>query len=389
MASSGKEQLLVHASGPQWSWLLTDRSGRTRRTGRCAPDQPDWPEGTAMTVLVDAASCIGIRVELPPMSAARQAKALRWAAEEQLATSAEDEHVVAGPRDDQGRLCCLVINESRLEELHQALAGASVERVLPDALCLPWQRGEVVMTRLGDRILARWGDWEFGSFEPDLLDDLMNSLDDSAENWVWYGDDVPDSLTSYQPEQRTGGGLAALAGGAANAPVNLLSGRFASSSMQAARSYWRHAAIALAVLVALVLIQGIVELQVLKSRSSDLQQQVDAQFYQAFPGITPAGRYRELAERELARLRFGEAAGLLDLMNRAAPVIAGQEAVVMDALSFRDGQLEFMLRAPDVPALEALVTRLKALDLRAEVQSASMDADGASGRVRLSQGGGS
>jgi len=76
-------------------------------------------------------------------------------------------------------------------------------------------------------------------------------------------------------------------------------------------------------------------------------------------------------------------------MNRAGPVIAGQEAVVMEALSFRDGQLEFMLRAPDVPALEALVTRLKALDLSAEVQSASMDADGASGRVRLSQGAGS
>lgn len=245
------------------------------------------------------------------------------------------------------------------------------------------------MTRLADRILSRWGDWEFGSFEPDLLDDLMVSLDDSAETWVWYGDDMPDSLASYQPEQRTGGGLEALTSGAANAPVNLLSGRFASSSLQAARSYWRHAAVALGVLVVLVLVQGVVELQVLKSRSSELQGQVDAQFYQAFPGIAPAGRYREMAERELARLRFGEAAGLLDLMNRAAPVIAGQEAVVMDALSFRNGQLEFMLRAPDVPALEALVTRLKALDLSAEVQSASMDADGASGRVRLSQGAGS
>ncbi len=389
MSSSRKEMLLVHASGPQWSWLLTDRSGKTRRTGHCHPQQPEWPSGSAMTVLVDAASCIGIRVELPPMSAARQAKALRWAAEEQLATSAEDEHVVAGPRDADGRLCCLVINEARLEDLQQALNDASVERVLPDALCLPWQPGEVVMTRLGDRILARWGDWEFGSFEPDLLADLLSSLEASAQKWIWYGDALPDSLASRNPEQRPGDGLTALVSGAGNAPVNLLSGRFASSSAQAARSYWRHAAIALAALIALVLVQGLVEVQVLQSRSSELQAQVDAQFNQAFPGIAAVGRHREQAERELARLRFGEAAGLLDLMNRAAPVIAGQEAIVMDALSFRDGQLEFMLRAPDVPALEALVTRLKALDLTAEVQSASMDADGASGRVRLSQGAGS
>ena len=92
-------------------------------------------------------------------------------------------------------------------------------------------------------------------------------------------------------------------------------------------------------------------------------------------------RHREQAERELARLRFGEAAGLLDLMNRAGPVIAGQEAVVMDALSFRDASLSSCCAPRTSSALEALVTRLKALDLSAEVQSASMDADGASGRV--------
>ncbi|AKS40944.1 type II secretion system protein GspL [Wenzhouxiangella marina] len=387
MASSAKEQVLVHAAGDRWSWRVLDRAGRVRSEGASAPEQADWPKDLPVHVLVDAAHCIGLRLDLPPMSAARQAKALRWAAEEHLASSAEDEHVVAGPRDAEQRLCCVVIGQARMSELMGRFEPLAVEQLVPDALCLPWAPGQITLASFGDRVLARWGDWDFGSFEPDLVADLLSTLDPEATR-VWYGEALPALADDAGIEHRPDEPLQVLVQGLKAVPINLLSGPFASGSARAARSYWRYAAAAAVAAMVLAFAHAVVELELLESRAAELAGELDAQFAAAFPGVTPAGRHREQAERQLSRLRYGEAAGLLDLMNQAAPVIAGQPGLVLEAMSFREGRLEFQLRAPDVAGLEALARRFRDLDLRAEVQSASLEADGASGRLLLTSAGG-
>ena len=383
MASANREKILVHAVGPQWRWLALDRQGRVRRQGQCPAEAPDWPEQGALTVLVDAADCVALSVELPALSPSRLAQALRWAAEEHLSAGAEDEHVVAGPRTAAGLQHCVVISNERMQALLAQLDGRELEVMLPDALCLPWHEGEVAMGRLGERVLVRWGAWAFGSFEPELLGDMLDGLLPPGAEAVWYGGEPVPGLAEGVRHANNSDLLTTLAEGAQAEPINLLAGPWSPSSAHTARSQWRWAGGLLAAAVVMAIALAGVENQLLKRQSNDLQQAIDAQFQQAFPRVTPAGRHRELAERELARLRFGESAGLLDLMNRAAPVIDGQDGLRLDGLSYREGLLELSLRAPDVAALDQFEQRLRALDLNASVQSASMDADGAAGRVRI------
>ncbi len=393
-SAKGREQLVIHASGERWAWCLLSRDGRVGRSGVCDPASPDWPSDQPVRVLVDAADCIGLRLELPTMSAARQAQALRWAAEEHLASSAEDEHVVAGPRDDQGRLCCVVISAERMRALGSLLAGLEVEQIVPDALCLPWQDGQISLAGDRNRVLARWGDWDFGVFEADLAADLLDSLDADASR-IWLAGEPPPEIVSGLSPPVAGRAAAdlldylgrQLADSPINVPINLLSGPYSSGSARAARSWWRQAALAAAVVAGLGLALLGLEVQLLKNHSSELAVELDNRFSQAFPGVAAAGRHREQAERQLARLRFGESAGLLDLMNRAAPVMAGQSDLYMESFTFRDGRLEFALRGQDVPSLEDLARRLRALDLDATLESVRMSAEGASGRLRLSQTG--
>jgi general secretion pathway protein L len=383
MSSAGKEKLLIHAVGPEWVWLQVDRNGQVIGRGRCNPDQPDWPAQGPVTVLVDAGDCIGLALDLPEMPPARLEKALRWAAEEHLASSAEDEHVVAGPRADDGRLNCVVISNESMNALTERLSGLSTEVLVPDALCLPWQPGQVSLVPVADRVLARWGDWSFGSFESDLFIDMLEPVAPANADWVWYGQELPDALAERSGRLGKPNGLEALIARTSQSPVNLLQGPWAPSSAFAARSYWRWAAGLVVVAVALVLSSAALELHQLKRQAESLQTEINTQFYRAFPDVPRVVRHREQAERELARLRFGESAGLLDLMNRAAPVIDGQAQIQLDGINYRDGLLELSLRAPDVAALDQFERRLRALDLNAVVQSASMDAEGASGRIRI------
>ncbi len=383
MSTATREKIVVHAVGEQWRWLVLDRQGRVRRHGQCPADAPDWPEQGAVTVLVDAADCMGLSLDLPALSPARLAQALRWAAEEHLSAGAEDEHVVAGPRSASGQQYCVVVGNDRMQDLLSRFSGHELEVMLPDALCLPWREGEVAMGRLGDRVLARWGEWSFGSFEPELLVDMLDGLVPAEAGLVWHGGELPAALADRVGQTRTDALLPTLAVAAAGEPINLLAGPWSPSSAHAARAHWRWAAGLVAVVAVLILALVGVENQMLKRQSGELQLAIDAQFQQAFPDVGRAVRHREQAERELSRLRFGESAGLLELMNRAAPVIDGQDGLRLDGLSYREGLLELSLRAPDVAALDQFEQRLRALDLNASVQSASMDSDGAAGRVRI------
>ena len=338
-------------------------------------------------MLVDSDRCIGLALELPELSASRRDQALRWAAEEHLASSAEDEHVVAGPRAADGRLCCVVIAREAMRELRARFGDAAVEVMVPDALCLPWAPGQVTLAAIGDRVLARWGFWDFGAFEPELVAEVLPPAAPEPAHWQGFGESLPERLAGRDIEVDRGDPLEAMAAAALEAPINLLAGDWAPRSAATRRRQWRWAAALAGAVVALVLAGAAIELKLLQAESENLQAGIDAQFREAFPNVERVVRHREQAERELARLRFGESAGLLDLINRAAPIVAAQDAIRLQGLSYRDGSLELALRAPDVAALDQFEQRLRAVDLDASVQSASLDGDQASGRIRIGERG--
>lgn len=387
MARARAEKLFVHAAGDRWSWLLIGRDG-VRDHGESPAEAPDWPAERSACLLLDASRCVGLRLDLPPLKGRRLMQALRWAAEDQLAGSAEDEHVVPGPRDAEGRLCCVSVSRSDMAGIDSALDGRPVERMLPDALCLPWADGEVALAEHGGRILVRWGHWSFAAFEAGLAEELVTGAVPAGARWCWYGGAMPDWVAATDPVRADDRPLLArLAETARTIELNLFSGEWAPKSATVARSQWRWAAGLAAAVLVLVLGYAGLERYQLAQRSDALEAAIQSQFGKAFPEVGRIVSPRVQAERELARLRFGQAAGFLDLMHRVAPVVDGQSGLSLERLDYRDGALELGLRAPDVAALDELEQRLRALDLVAEVQSASLDDSGASGRIRIARRG--
>jgi len=390
VARKRMEQVIVHALDQRWSWVLLGRDGRVHQHGRCVPGSPDWPEAPPLTVLIDAASCAAVAVELPDVAGRQMRQALRWAAEAQLAGSAEDEHVVAGPRLSDGRLACVAVASEVMHQLQTGLSGRVPEAMLPDALCLPNAPGQVSLAAIGDRVLVRWDEWGFGSFDGALADDMIEAVAGDDRQLVWYGGERPAWM---QPDAEAADGdwtdvLARLAERIESPPINLLTEEWMPRSARAAKGHWRRAAALALVAGGTTLALALLEHYQLRQLSQTLDQRVEQRFAAVFPDVGRVVRPREQAERELARLRFGQAAGLFDLMHRVAPVVAGQGDFELERIDYRDGALEIGLRAPDVAALDQLEQRLHAVDLAAEVQSARIDEDGASGSIRIEERGG-
>ena len=391
MPRSGASQLLIHAVGPDWSWVTADAAGQVLVRGRCDPATPDWPTDLPTRVLVDARVCTPLLLELPELSGARLDQALRWAAEEYLAGAADEEHVVAAGRTPDGRTRCVVVADARMDALLAQLNGLEVRSLCPDALCLPWSADQISLAAEADSVLMRWGEWQFGGFDQDTAAEVLGTVLPAEAERVWLGGERPPALRdesfSLGQNSRREGLMDAMLPAALDAPVNLLSGRWRPRDGSGHWKTWRWAAALAATVVLVAGATPLLERQMLRSEAAALQVEIDQRFSQAFPGLTPAGRHRELAERELARLRFGQSAGLLDLMHRTAPVLAGQADLVVEGLSFRDGQLELRVRAADVAGLDELERRLRSLNLNAALQSASLDGQGASGRLRVSEQG--
>ena len=384
---SGKDKLVVHASGERWAWWRINRQGAVVQKGACDPAHADWSPQLPVTLIISAVDCLGLRLDLPVLSARRQQQALRWAAEEHLAGSADGEHVVAGPRDADGRLCAVVIAEDRLRQHLARFSEGQVDCVVPDALCLPWNGRQLSLAGTESAILARWGDWEFAAFDRSLARDLLPEAADAQTPWCWLGGQVPPDWQSDSLEVSESLLEAHWLKAALKPPINLLAGAFAPGSRRDARRRWQWAAGFGVAVVGLALLVSALELAQLRSQSGELQRAVDATFQQIFPGVTPAGRHRELAERELARMRFGASGDLLALMGRLAPVVDAQADIVLEGLNYRDGWLELSVRGPDVASLDGLERRLSALGMAASLQSTSMGDDGASARLRVREGG--
>lgn len=373
------ETLHLHIGTDPWQWLFRGRDGAVVDRGRGVPPRP----GDERVVYVSQADCLPLVTQLPPLSGARLAQALPYALEDQIAGNIEDQHVVPAGRDEAGRMRALVVDRRRMDEWSDALdaAGITPGSLVPDALCLPAQAGRLAVMPFGDRVLLRRDDWQAAALEPDLLDDLLEDWTGGATAIDYYGDNPPDGLGRHAPDIVTHpGGLDALSA-AAHRPAGLLTGDFAPARAGHHRRVWRWAAIAAVLAVVVQFVFAGVEYLQLDNRNERLAADIETTFRATFPGLTRVVDPRAQAEQQLARLRYGQAAGFLDLLGRAGPVIRSDEQLQVEAIDFRDGALEVRLSAPGVSALDTLEQRLQAVDLDASVQSASLGPEGADGRV--------
>jgi general secretion pathway protein L len=138
-------------SAPRWIALscpfaLVANGGAIEREG-AAPlaDLSDAVAKAQRTVLLLAASDVSVlRVQVPPMSAARLKAALPNLVEDQLITDPADCVVVAGGLSE-GLRTVAVVQRAWLETLAQTFIGFGARHLaaLPAQLCLPYQAGSV------------------------------------------------------------------------------------------------------------------------------------------------------------------------------------------------------------------------------------------------------
>lgn len=366
-------------------WLALDRSDKTLAEGS-VEDPQALPRAERVIALIDSHHVTPLVLDLPKLSAKRQSQALQWAAEEFVAGPIEDEHVVAGKRNAAGQLQALTIQDVLMEQAQETLQRARVDVLLPDALCLPYQPGNVSIALWNGRLLIRWGEWSFGAFEPHVGLMMLEDLTDQA--WLWWGDaPPPEALEARVARQASDQSvMAVLAQEAKTAPINLLSGPYQGATSHVLRSQWAWVGGLLAVIGLVALVSLAVERQLLAHEAKTLRGEVASTFQTLFPNQPAIGRERELVMRELARLQYGRSAGLLELLSRVMPLLAGQSDLSMEALTFQAGALSLTVRAPNVASLDAFGAQIRNSGLSASVESATLSEDGASGQVIIQRG---
>ncbi|MBS3823750.1 MAG: hypothetical protein KGY53_07605 [Wenzhouxiangellaceae bacterium] len=385
MARSERYRLIDVATGVETWFVVAD--GVLSRATSGADDDP-------VVALVPADRCSLVRVDIPELSAARMARALRWAVEDSIAGDPEQQHVVPVRRAADGRLMCLVVARTDMQQWLERLP-VRPGRMLPDAACLPLADAEVVLLPAGDHVLARAAEDVFDRIEPELLESLVPELMECAgesARVVWLGDAPPVQVRRYRPEVRgdAGSGLDVLAPaalGVSGRQFNLLEGEYAARDKASSARQWRMAGWLGGLVVFLLLAGLMADYVLLKREELRMEQEIETRFTDLFPEISTLVRPRAQAERALDGLRGGSRDRFVQLMGAVSPILSGTTGVRVEALSFADGVLELELETASLADLEALQRQLNAQDIDAALRDVEVLSDATRGRMRILEAG--
>ncbi|MCC7325993.1 MAG: hypothetical protein IT521_04220 [Burkholderiales bacterium] len=126
--------LLAAATSPSHdaSWTLFDAQDRPVRSGRGAP--ASWPDADRVEAVLAASAVRLIGVALPPMPADRVASAAAFALEDQLASPAHEQHLVASARRRDGVVEVAIASRALMARLRKIFTRVIAE---PAAAPLP------------------------------------------------------------------------------------------------------------------------------------------------------------------------------------------------------------------------------------------------------------
>jgi len=409
MARTEHYRLIDVATGAEGLFAVVDGkvegafegSGDDQGSGNAKDDK--------LVALVPADRCSLVRIDLPTMSAARMARALRWAVEDSIAGDPELQHVVPVRRDADGKLLCLVVARTDMDKWLAALPARPV-RMVPDAACLPHASGEVVLMAAGEHVLARAAEDVFDRIESDLLDSLVPELlqdfgregagskGDGVEGGtgtsrlVWLGDTPAKEIRRFEPETRSAPAtaletLAPEALGEAGADANLMAGEYAAGSEADTPQQWRLAGWLAGLAVFLLLAGALVDYTLLKREQQRLEQAVESRFAEIFPQISTLVRPRAQAERALAELRGGSRDRFVQLISAVSPLFSGAAGVEVESIRYGEGVLELELETASLSDLEALQRQLGAQDIDASLRDVEVTTGATRGRMRITEAG--
>lgn len=388
--TSNRLLLRINADGTL-CWRAADGA-----RGAGAPSPALLAAAGEVLVLVPGADVLLTEIDLPRGSAARQAKVLPFALEDQVLGAVEDLKFALGPALGEARHVAAVVSREKLDAWLQQLrdAGVVADVLLPDTLALPLG-GDAAAVLIEDaQALVRLGSFSGFACDSEQLPAWL-ALHPAQQRLDIYAD-APVSLrplAGVQVEtQPVAAALDTFAHGIGDAPaINLLQGAHAPRHRHAPqRRVWRAAAILALVAIGLGGLGQVVDVVRLHAANDRVDAAIAKIYTQTFPKQPPAADPVARMRSELERLSGGaHDEGLLLTLARIAPVLRQHsKRLVTLGMEYRNATLELSLRTPDLASLDQLREQLATLPgIRVELTAATPGENGVEGRLRIHGGG--
>ncbi len=405
------------AAPPDAEWLTLDESGGAaplRQRGPL-PLAAAAARGARVVVLAPAPQMLLTEAELPPGSAAKLARVVPFALEEQLTEDLDGLSFAIGRRRPSGGTPVVVVSRALLQGWIAALeaAGLQADALYPDSALTPENPGQTVLWIEGERLTVRRpgmlpftvelcsvaealqvagviGDPLTAGEEPRVPESAMLFV--TREDWTRIQDEfdpLVEQFASIKVQLLPEGPLPWLARSLTDGEaVNLLQGEFVRAADHGASwRRWRTALVLAGSLLAVHVAAEAVQIRAAKRESARLDGEIAQVFAQAMPTETPRDPRRQMQMR-LERIR--RSASGPQYFLRALQAVGGAAAATphlrVDALSYREQSLDLRLTAPNLAALAQLSQRVGAQGLTAEIQSSTPVADGVQAHLQIRSG---
>ena len=390
----------------QAEWALVD-GGAVIAGGVIAPgDHPELPEGAKperAIALAPAETLFLRRAPVPGDNDRDARRAAPFLIEEYLAQPLDAVRVEIGPLEEAGDRLIGAVDGSLLEAWRRFAGGLGVKPVhlAPDALLLPSHGADLVAFAYDDRILVRLGRADLGETTPGrdvevalgeplmfateakLAQSLLPALTETLQpRRVLVSAGMDPELTAPEGapialKRVEAPDLRVLA---ANTPLEtverlpgLLGAGFASVLDWAGLlAPWRVAAVLALVAVAASTLLAVIEAAYLERRATAYAQAELETFQTAFPETRPTNIQAQLRQALAAVGAVEDRAGFLELSAALADIMAGSDAVRIDALRYDGGR-----GVLSVSALYRDFDDFEALQLAAEARGVVLDDGGA------------
>lgn len=363
-------------------WMGEGRSEWLAADGRVHDGLPAPAEDLHLTVLVPAEDVLLLELPRVARSAQQLDQAVPYAIEEQLASPVEQQHVAWAPAADPERLRVAVAAHPRMQAWLSSLRDAGLEPdvLLPETLALPLGARPSLLVE-SERCLLRLSDTRGLCLEAEALAGLAPSLQSPVDTWLLG--EATSPLPAHE-QHRPVSALALLAEGARRPALNLLQGRYAPRRrIGGAQRLWRLAAAFVAAAVLLVLLSAVVDQRKLAAKVAAQEAEMVALYQRVAPGASNVGAPALQLQAVLAGQGLAQSDAALGLLSRAAPALAADARVSLEALDYRDGRIDLILQVADVAGLDALRQRLQAAGLAVEITGSTPGTQGVQGRLRV------
>ncbi|MEJ0006900.1 MAG: type II secretion system protein GspL [Steroidobacteraceae bacterium] len=391
-------------------YLTADATGRIvaplRRGSLAAAAQQ--AAGRRVCVLVSASDVLLTDAEVPAKSGARMQQIVPFALEEQVAQDIDSLHFAVGRRVlDSPRVPVAVVSRALLDgwlgQLHAA--GLNPESLYADSGLVPDNPGQAVLVLSGADLMLRAAGRLPVTLPLTALAEGLELLRPAADpadfggnglivyageaEWQQYGAAIEAVRDQFEglsvqllPEGPLGLFAQSLPGTSA---INLLQASYAPQSpLAGGLKAWRVAA---ALLLGLLVLHGIgsaAQLLMLKRTERGLDQSIAETFEQAMPGEHNTSDARRRMQVRLTAVQGStDSSGLLAMLAAVAQARAGAAGTAVQAVSYRDGQLELQVTAPRADALDHISQQLRSGGWQADLASGTSTGGAYQGRIQM------